>query len=416
LWALYCVCFLLSAWMLAHAQQQSGWTPLAPATKVIMRERGHMHGLRQFAVAPAPVESGPHDAANDLALHAAQAAQLAAKAATDAAAAAHALASSRGAVVAAPSTELVVSPPPPAAPSKVQVDAAMEMITNGHHCALCYFPPVSGKPLPYNYWGERFLFFGLGGQFNNNRQAFTVALWFARLLNRTIVIPTKEWSYISESFDMWALSHFHPVVAEENLPAGARDNGAAEWQRADAWEWVDIWYLTHADYDQDPEQDKWLHSNVMPFVGQPYRARFLLDEYGPESPKWGAQYFYYNQYWGYTRTIFSGFPTHLLDSLTHWTMQVAHFTEVMFEIAQRIIDALPKKYLSIHWRMGDYEGSAARQPWMLTAEKVIRYFIDVCGAKKEDKWTVYIGQQHAQLTNARVQQAIRRHAMICVRC
>jgi hypothetical protein len=92
-------------------------------------------------------------------------------------------------------------------------DALMEA-----QCPLCSFSsPPDGLPLPVDYFGHRYMLFDLGGRFNNQRQALSLALLFARVLKRTLVIDAH--ALFADSFDFWALSQHHPILAVESAEA-----------------------------------------------------------------------------------------------------------------------------------------------------------------------------------------------------
>lgn len=265
------------------------------------------------------------------------------------------------------------------------------------HCPLCHFPPApSQRPLPPDYFGQRYIWYrATDGRFNNRRVSLQHALWFARMTNRTLVVATASASgndspsSVANVLDLFALSLHHPIIAETQMPQG--------WQQSmsradtDTHDWVDCWYLSRAEFDAQPEQAEWIstHTHTHPYAGNAkFVARFLDEELGPSSSKWNVQVLYFNAYWGYMRSTFSGLPLPLLDGMLAWTRAAFHFDPAIHALAWRIVSALPRDFIGIHWRLGDFVSMG--RP-VLTTESIVAYVKEHCPTLVHANATVYIG-------------------------
>ena len=252
--------------------------------------------------------------------------------------------------------------------------------------------PSPSLALPSSVRGDRYINFVVGGQFNNHWQALTLVLWFARLLNRTVIIPSATATSLSQAIDLWSLSHHHPIICESDMPAGWVDT--LTWgstKHSLETDSSDIWYLTRQHYWSDAEQTRWIgHHKLELFWRQlDYRPRFIMDEFGPNSDRWNAPLLHYNQQWGYARTTFAGLPLSLFHTFTRWSIEMIHFTRTHFLHANRIVAALPSNFIGIHWRIADFLPS--REDMVLNTEKIWKR-MKIEGVEKGEKRAVYIGE------------------------
>jgi hypothetical protein len=158
---------------------------------------------------------------------------------------------------------------------------------------------------------------------------------------------------------------------------------------------VDTWYLTRADYEADAVQFDWINdrSNHAPLIADshPYSVRFFLEDVGPNSVRGSKKLLTFNCAWGFPRSTFAGFPLSLLDGMVSWMQNALHLKPDLFQLAQRIVRQLPKHFLAIHWREGDFNENEFRTT--LDTEHVVSYFRDVCGVRKDENYMMYIGQK-----------------------
>jgi hypothetical protein len=231
------------------------------------------------------------------------------------------------------------------------------------------------------------------GRFNNRRVSMQHALWFARITNRTLIVATGSGndspSSVANVVDLYSLSLHHPIIAEAQMPSG--------WQQAmsradtDTHDWVDCWYLSRAEFEAQPDQAQWISSHTHGHAyaeNAKFLPRFLDEELGPNSPKWNAQVLYFNSYWGYMRSTFSGLPLPLLDGMLAWSRAAFHFDQSIHALAWRLVSALPRDFIGIHWRLGDFVSMG--RP-VLSTESIVEYVRHHCPALVHANATVYIG-------------------------
>lgn len=256
--------------------------------------------------------------------------------------------------------------------------SALPRLVESHVCRSCFWSRAPGSPLSPMHFGKRFLTFTWGGQWNNHRGSMELALLFARLSNRTLIIPSPESTPLALNLDLWHLSHRHPIWTHEEFSNHTFQPPVT----INIESTKDTWYCNKNDFDSEPEQSAWIndeaHKQVMYRPGL-FVPRFIASEFGPSSPSWHAEVVHLTTEWGDIRASFSGMPAEWLHESMSWITEAMHYRPEMFLQAEHVLDLLPREFLGVHLRLGDFlgEGNSDGRP-ALTSDRIFDFFTSTC--------------------------------------
>jgi hypothetical protein len=241
----------------------------------------------------------------------------------------------------------------------------------GAATTLYYWRHQKVKAVNYNYWpratNAKYLAFkSWHAGFNNERISLELAFIFAALTNRTLVLPPgyrhynlKNFMY-EKFFELEDMNVAMPVMtykdfAEQEGITGSYDNIA---EKATILKWPDFSqsksifvYPEVPDKDKEPEEfakmEKFARRRRLGIVRDLKTDAALVNDrivYFPDHQLFTHFYAY----------IYIRDP-HLDRYLKRLVRDHVHLRSDIYDTAQVILDAMPEKFYTIHFRRGDFQ-------------------------------------------------------------